>query len=302
MMGSNDIVLRFEYPTNINADPRTVRINQIVEGSQGPIEFYKVPARPAPSSRPRPPRSAHIGRGVRRAAVLDCDADRRLCPPQFHHPNTGLTTGETSFQRKNLDTQVWENAGQIEWASNTSGAVYFGVERVRKPTPCPARARYSTRADPCASPPHRYQYESSASPRNHPASERPTPPPHLAAHCHPRSMLTRSPAPRTVLQLAQVQGERHRVQVEASRERHRHDCEPTHPPHPLHLIGHLHCHRHATRGASRRALALAGAGVRTPERRAQAPAKGPCRRASLPAPPACPSPCLLPPQIGRAHV
>ena len=35
------------------------------------------------------------------------------------------------MQRKNSETQLWENAGQIEWTSNTSGAVYFGVERVR---------------------------------------------------------------------------------------------------------------------------------------------------------------------------
>ena len=35
------------------------------------------------------------------------------------------------MQRKNAETQLWENAGQIEWTSNTSGAVYFGVERVR---------------------------------------------------------------------------------------------------------------------------------------------------------------------------
>ncbi|KAH9943071.1 uncharacterized protein BXZ73DRAFT_97133 [Epithele typhae] len=33
------------------------------------------------------------------------------------------------YKRKNAETSVWENAGQIEWSSNTSGAVYFGVER-----------------------------------------------------------------------------------------------------------------------------------------------------------------------------
>ena len=52
--------------------------------------------------------------------------------PQFHHPNTGFNSGVTAIQRKNAATQRWENAGQIEWSSNTSGAVYFGVERVTR--------------------------------------------------------------------------------------------------------------------------------------------------------------------------
>ncbi|KAL7282120.1 hypothetical protein ACG7TL_003589 [Trametes sanguinea] len=89
-MSATDLVLRFVYPNNPNADFRTVNIHQIVEGSDAaPIEMYK-----------------------------------------FHHPNTGFMTGVTSIQRKNMDTQIWENAGQIEWSSNTSGAVYFGVERI----------------------------------------------------------------------------------------------------------------------------------------------------------------------------
>ncbi|KAI0356634.1 hypothetical protein OH77DRAFT_220137 [Trametes cingulata] len=89
-MSATDLVLRFVYSGNPNADPRTANILQITEGADGPIELYK-----------------------------------------FHHPNTGLATGVTSIQRKNPETQVWENAGQIEWTSNTNGAVYFGgVERV----------------------------------------------------------------------------------------------------------------------------------------------------------------------------
>ncbi|OJT13300.1 hypothetical protein TRAPUB_10066 [Trametes pubescens] len=88
-MTAPDLVLRFVYPANANADFRTVNIHQAVEGSDTLIELYK-----------------------------------------FHHPNTGVNTGLTTFQRKNFETQLWENAGQIEWNSNTSGAVYFGVERI----------------------------------------------------------------------------------------------------------------------------------------------------------------------------
>ncbi|KAI0771868.1 hypothetical protein BD413DRAFT_475288 [Trametes elegans] len=88
-MTASDLVLHFAFPTNTNADLRTVNIHQTIEGSDQPVELYK-----------------------------------------FYHPNTGVNTGVTSIQRKNMDTQLWENAGQIEWSSNTSGAVYFGVERI----------------------------------------------------------------------------------------------------------------------------------------------------------------------------
>ena len=60
MNDTKDTVLRFEYSTNINADPRTIKVNQIVEGSGTQIEFYKVLAG---SSRLVPPlstRSASI--------------------------------------------------------------------------------------------------------------------------------------------------------------------------------------------------------------------------------------------------
>ncbi len=108
-MTAPDLVLRFVYPANANADFRTVNIHQAVEGSDTLIELYKV--HPL----------------IVRASL--CGADRPCA--QFHHPNTGVNTGLTTFQRKNFETQLWENAGQIEWNSNTSGAVYFGVERVR---------------------------------------------------------------------------------------------------------------------------------------------------------------------------
>ncbi|RPD61923.1 hypothetical protein L226DRAFT_571316 [Lentinus tigrinus ALCF2SS1-7] len=105
MASSSDLVLRFEFSSNPNADMRTVQVHQIIDESQTPVELYKL-----------------------------------------HHPNTGLTTGVTSIQRKNAETQLWENAGQIEWSSNTSGAVYFGVERVsirelRKPKKPSSKSR-----------------------------------------------------------------------------------------------------------------------------------------------------------------
>ncbi|KAI0650021.1 hypothetical protein C8Q79DRAFT_997970 [Trametes meyenii] len=97
-MAATDLVLKFVYPNNPNADFRTVNIHQTIEGSDGSVELYK-----------------------------------------FYHPNTGLGTGVTMIQRKNAETQLWENAGNIDWQSNTSGSVYFGgVERVifrARPTP-----------------------------------------------------------------------------------------------------------------------------------------------------------------------
>ncbi|CCM01691.1 uncharacterized protein FIBRA_03755 [Fibroporia radiculosa] len=50
---------------------------------------------------------------------------------KFHHPNTGTNMGVTTIQRKNAATQRWENAGQIEWSSDTNASVFFGgIERV----------------------------------------------------------------------------------------------------------------------------------------------------------------------------
>ncbi|KAH9951774.1 hypothetical protein B0H21DRAFT_190956 [Amylocystis lapponica] len=49
---------------------------------------------------------------------------------KFHHPVTGSASGVTSIQRKNTTTQRWENAGQIEWASDSNASVYFGIERI----------------------------------------------------------------------------------------------------------------------------------------------------------------------------
>lgn len=40
-MAATDLVLRFVYPDNANADFRTVNIHQAVEGSDTLIELYK---------------------------------------------------------------------------------------------------------------------------------------------------------------------------------------------------------------------------------------------------------------------
>ena len=60
MNDPKDTVLRFEYSTNINADPRTIKVNQIVEGSGTQIEFYKVLASSSRLVTPLPTRSASI--------------------------------------------------------------------------------------------------------------------------------------------------------------------------------------------------------------------------------------------------
>lgn len=41
----------------------------------------------------------------------------------------------TTFYRQNLDTRVFETAGQIEWMSNINATVQFGIEEVIKMKP-----------------------------------------------------------------------------------------------------------------------------------------------------------------------
>lgn len=38
--------------------------------------------------------------------------------------------GTTTFHRKNLDTLVFETAGQVEWFSSFNATVLFGVDEV----------------------------------------------------------------------------------------------------------------------------------------------------------------------------
>ncbi|KAL6299127.1 hypothetical protein BKA93DRAFT_620044 [Sparassis latifolia] len=106
-MANTDVILQFLYPSDDNQDMRTFQAKQMVEGSTEMVEMYKVCSFSAHQQLVLLPRSH-----------------------QFHHPATGSTSGVTSFQRKNLNTQRWENAGQIEWMSDSSANVYFGIERV----------------------------------------------------------------------------------------------------------------------------------------------------------------------------
>lgn len=38
--------------------------------------------------------------------------------------------GVTSFHRRNLECQLWDNAGHIDWSSNTTAKVCFGTDEV----------------------------------------------------------------------------------------------------------------------------------------------------------------------------
>ncbi|KDQ64744.1 hypothetical protein JAAARDRAFT_28384 [Jaapia argillacea MUCL 33604] len=49
---------------------------------------------------------------------------------KFYHPITGMTSGSTTFHRKNRATLVWEPAGQIEWSSNSNAMIQFGIDEV----------------------------------------------------------------------------------------------------------------------------------------------------------------------------
>ncbi|KAF5370121.1 hypothetical protein D9758_001222 [Tetrapyrgos nigripes] len=49
---------------------------------------------------------------------------------RFHHPDTGLKTGLTTFHRQNLQTNIFEIAGQIDWLATYNCTVSFGVDEV----------------------------------------------------------------------------------------------------------------------------------------------------------------------------
>ncbi|KAL1743309.1 hypothetical protein HDZ31DRAFT_83494 [Schizophyllum fasciatum] len=49
---------------------------------------------------------------------------------KFYHPMTGLSSGLTTVQRRNPNTQIYETACEIEWKSDTNATVSFGVEQV----------------------------------------------------------------------------------------------------------------------------------------------------------------------------
>ncbi|KAJ7499087.1 hypothetical protein FB451DRAFT_24977 [Mycena latifolia] len=65
---------------------------------------------------------------------------------QFYHSSYGPSSGVTTFQRVNLNTSVWEPAGEISWTSNTNATVHFGIAEVsirdlRKPKKSSSQSR-----------------------------------------------------------------------------------------------------------------------------------------------------------------
>ncbi|KAJ7742433.1 hypothetical protein DFH07DRAFT_750393, partial [Mycena maculata] len=65
---------------------------------------------------------------------------------QFYHSSYGPSDGVTTFQRKNLNTSIWEPAGEISWTSNTNATVHFGMTEVnirdlRKPKKSSSKSR-----------------------------------------------------------------------------------------------------------------------------------------------------------------
>ncbi|KAH8106213.1 hypothetical protein BXZ70DRAFT_1004487 [Cristinia sonorae] len=64
----------------------------------------------------------------------------------YKHPVTGSISGVTTFSRMNLETQRWETAGTVEWSSNHSAVVTFGIESIsmrelRKPKKSSSQSR-----------------------------------------------------------------------------------------------------------------------------------------------------------------
>ncbi|KAJ7283822.1 hypothetical protein C8J57DRAFT_1054392 [Mycena rebaudengoi] len=49
---------------------------------------------------------------------------------KFYHSSLGPSSGVTTFQRKNLNTSIWEPAGEISWTSDSNATVHFGIYEV----------------------------------------------------------------------------------------------------------------------------------------------------------------------------
>ncbi len=111
-MAGGDIVLQFVWPsTDSHADMRTVQIKQLDEHGQ-PQDVYKA--------------------SITSLTFTHHNTDQKPAPlPKFFHPQiVGSDSGVTYFQRMNFATKLFEAAGHIEWSSNHSANVYFGLERV----------------------------------------------------------------------------------------------------------------------------------------------------------------------------
>ncbi|KAF8897360.1 hypothetical protein BD779DRAFT_1465568 [Infundibulicybe gibba] len=87
---SSDIILRFTYSNRTNTDMRTFTVHRV---------------------------------------ILDGSSDD-IELYRFYHPITGLTTGDTTFYRRNMNTNVFEPAGQIQWMSDSNVTVGFGIDEV----------------------------------------------------------------------------------------------------------------------------------------------------------------------------
>ncbi|KAG2077596.1 hypothetical protein BDR04DRAFT_556298 [Suillus decipiens] len=63
--------------------------------------------------------------------VIGTAAHEELELYRFSHSMTGSSGGTTTYQRKNMNSLIFETAGQISWSSNTNpSVVYFGLEDV----------------------------------------------------------------------------------------------------------------------------------------------------------------------------
>jgi hypothetical protein len=96
-------VLRFSYPKP--EEIRTFRAYKQLEGA-AELELYEVSSL-----------TVHFS-----GTHLD----------KFYHSVYGPSSGVTTFQRKNLTTNVWEPAGEISWTSNSNATVHFGIDEVEK--------------------------------------------------------------------------------------------------------------------------------------------------------------------------
>ncbi|KAG2348698.1 hypothetical protein BDR05DRAFT_943933 [Suillus weaverae] len=91
MAAETDMVFRFVNSTDANANTRTFRVYQ----------------------------------------VIGTAAHEELELYKFSHSMTGPSGGTTTYQRKNMNSLIFETVGQISWSSNTiASTVYFGLEEV----------------------------------------------------------------------------------------------------------------------------------------------------------------------------
>lgn len=70
-------------------------------------------------------------RAFRVYQVVGTAAHEELELYRFSHSMTGSAGGTTTYQRKNMNSLIFETVGHISWSSNImASAVYFGLEEV----------------------------------------------------------------------------------------------------------------------------------------------------------------------------